>query len=234
MPGHRFPGALIHLWLLDKSPWSWSTWQENTGLCNGLFTEEDSKLPLTFTRAKVDSIKAFFSEYNNIVSQDDKIKFVQRRNNISNAGREAWHEFTAALWKKSKLHDRIVQCLRATRIHPADICSINSIKPADVKAEDYIHLCLDAVGLELFGPDILDSSGLVAQPYRTIVRQIAMQSWEVLQYHLKKAATKLPDLREKAEDAIKCNYFHVYLLVNINLICPLQRSTTNLPSSNLR
>lgn len=218
MPGHRFSGSLLHFWLLSGSPWSWQTWKDLTGLSDGLFPNDDSKLPLGLTRNKVESIKAFISEYSNLSKEDDKIKFLQKRGSVPNAGRDAWLDISSKVWKKAKIHDHIVKCFRDVRIHPADLCSNNSTNPSNIKAEDYLPLAIDSIGLQLFGPDILDSSSsLVAQPYRSLVRQVAMQSWESLRYHLIRASTKLPELKEKALEAIKGQYLrslakNIYIL----------------------
>lgn len=78
MPSHTIPSTLIKLYHTKGfagAPWIFPTWQDITGVYDGLFPINETKLPKRWTPEVVASVRSYFDQYESKRNEDEKIKF---------------------------------------------------------------------------------------------------------------------------------------------------------------
>lgn len=208
MPSHTAHSALIKLYYLPDhpgAPWTWPVWQSITGIHHGLFPSDDKLLPHGWTREDSDQVKSFFMHYNNLPTEDSKIKFCAqfRSGNFRLAG-EIWIKFIRKHWEKWHIHDIIVTVLRQTGIHPISIMvgdpsGENSWPSADM----YLTMSVDSIGTALFGDEAFGESDLLPPDLRKCTLILGQCSWGRIRVRTLADKGKLANLESLAVEAFE-------------------------------
>ena len=181
MPSHTAHSALIKLYYLPGhpgAPWGWPVWQSITGIHHGLFPSDDKHLPHGWTRTDSDLVKSFFVEYNNLPTEDLKIKFcAQFRSGQYRVAGEIWLKFIRKHWEKWRIHDTIVNIFRQVGIHPIGIMVDNQALENWPQAEMYLPIALDSIGMALFGDEAFGGKELLPLDLWKCLLILAQCSW---------------------------------------------------------
>jgi len=178
MPGHTPTGGLAKQHGKEGRPWIWVRWQELTGVHFGLFPADDGRLPDGWDRATSDEVAAFFDRFERIPTEEERIKFVsQRKGGHEIPGRGKFTSWVNALWKKCKMNDIIIKVLRQEELHPVNIMVALENLDDWPAGDSWIPLALDAVGLELFGPEAMTCNGRLGTNDRNCVQIFIQRTW---------------------------------------------------------
>ncbi|TFK17447.1 hypothetical protein FA15DRAFT_605046 [Coprinopsis marcescibilis] len=211
MPSHTNSSGLVKLWFASQSfpgaPWTFEGWQEITGITHGLFPTDDKLLPPGWTRETADAVYAYFDEYNNQTSEDDKIRLAIVPRGIINdpiPGRRYWRDWVTVHWgKKWNIHTRISKALTNCGLHPVQLVIDSGDLDLVPSAGLYLSAGLDAIGLALFGTDCLDKSGHLHPHLREPTLVFAQRTWQMACRSIGPKKKRLMELEEKATDALK-------------------------------
>jgi hypothetical protein len=169
MPSHTAAEALLQLYDLGEYPWAWSTWQDITGIQQGLFPSDDNHLPKGWTREDALDIKSFFHKYTQISKTKAKIKFASSSNNTV-PGCKKWSQLVSKNWDKWGIHTLIIEGLRKHGIHPITLLnSSTSISNNDgtlnlnawPKSDLYVPMAIDTIGMLVFGPEAFNGGDIL-------------------------------------------------------------------------
>lgn len=183
MPSHTSASALIKLFFLDEAPWKWPAWQERTGISRGLFPDNDKKLPPGWSRKDAVDVRSYFTAYNQISSEGEKIKFATRtKGNSSYPGRAVWNVFVARNYARWGIHNLIVEELKEWDIHPMTILiRDNNCGGQWPNADFYIPKIIDGLGLKLFGYEAFpDGIEVLTTDLRKCLQIFVQRSWNTL------------------------------------------------------
>lgn len=203
MPSHTSVSALIKLFFaVPGAPWTFPRWQEITGVDHGLNPKDDNNLPSGLSRADATHVDSYFSRYNAQPSEDDKIKFAStaRKNNKDPcAGRQIWQTWVNARYSPQwKINSRISKILSSLGLHPQQIMAENG-ESTPPSSASYLPLALDAIGLDLFGPEALDNNKRLITKLREPTLILAQCTWRLEIKSMKGRKKRVEKLREKAE-----------------------------------
>ncbi|KAF9441652.1 hypothetical protein P691DRAFT_683240 [Macrolepiota fuliginosa MF-IS2] len=182
MPSHTAASALIRLFFFNGAPWEWSVWQELTGIRHGLFPSEDKKLPPGWTRKDASDVWSYFLAYNNLDTEEQKIRFATRtKGNSSYPGRVIWNSFVSRNWSRWGVNTLVVEELRAWDVHPVSILVRENINSSWPCADFYIPMILDTLGMKLFGEEAFPSgSEVLPTDLRRCLQNLAQRSWSTI------------------------------------------------------
>lgn len=210
MPSHTAPSALMRLHSNDGAPWKWPTWQERTLILDGLFPEDDSKLPKGFTRQNALDVQSYFRNYHQIPSEDKKIAFaVNAKGASSFPGREFWNSFVFKNWNSWGIHAAVVEELKDMDIHPLDILiRENALDAPWPVSDNYLPMILDSLALKLFGEEAFPQGSTVLGPsLRESVRIIAQRSWNTLRVQVNSLRNRPQEIEAAALAVFKGEFF---------------------------
>lgn len=203
MPSHTIASAVIKLWTLGV-PWDLANWQALTGVQNGLFPDNSALLPKGWTREDATDIKSYFDQYNRQPTEDDKISFTRQSKGSILPGRKRWREWINALWRTSRIHEKITFVLHANNCHPVTLFVESSDGTVTwPMGGTWIPLCLDAVASELFGEDCLDQHGRLPEPLRAPTQALVQRTWTNLNKRLDRGKNRLALLELEAIEAFE-------------------------------
>jgi TATA-binding protein-associated factor len=174
-----------------------------TGVRHGLFSKDDTQLPPGWTRADSESVSSYFSQYSNIVGEDARIKFSSSRTGAVVPGRDFWRSWVTSNWGKWKIHSRIAELLTARDIHPVSLYQKNTDLKNKQVSNSYLPLILDDIGLSLYGPEALDSRGLLPYALRGPTQQLAQRTWSTLTKQISRSKQKFASLEAAARVAFE-------------------------------
>lgn len=205
MPSHTAHSALIKLYYVPGypgAPWIWPQWQSITGIRHGLFPTDDKLLPHNWTREDSNQVKSFFTQYNNVATEDSKIKFcAQVKAGPHRIGGEIWLKLIRSHWEKWHIHDTIVDAFRQQGIHPINIMLKN---PDNWPQSDmYIPMATDVIGMALFGEEAFDGNELLPADLRKCVQILAQCSWARIRVRVLTDKGKLNNLEGLALEAFQ-------------------------------
>jgi hypothetical protein len=231
MPSHTPASALIKLYLLDGLPWEYPTWKAITGIHNGLFPSDDTLLPGGWTRQDVNDIKSYFDRYNQLPTEDDKIKFSVSRKADGLVGREKWRTFVNKSWDKWGVHNLIVEGLRKESVHPITIMVNDGDLDDWPCASNYVSKAVETVGALLFGPEAFQVGELLPSKVRKCVIILIQRSWARIRDQVNRDKKRMEVLEATAISAFqgKCLSFLQHLQLMNTLIAfdegPVTKST---------
>ncbi|KIK51761.1 hypothetical protein GYMLUDRAFT_251819 [Collybiopsis luxurians FD-317 M1] len=212
MPSHTAASALIKLFFTDTHPsaisghpWDWPAWQEITGVKHGLFPSDDKLLPKGLTREDASDIYSYFRAYNDLDTEDKKIKFaISSRGTSAIPGRKKWANWVGKNWDSWKIHAKIVECLHTHGIHPVTILIKEGSLDADWPSADmYLPKALETIAFALFGPEAFgdDNDGkehLLPTIFRRPLTIISQRSWDRIRRHISRDRNRLGDIEKAA------------------------------------
>lgn len=229
MPTHTVPSAVIKLWTLGV-PWDYPAWQVATGVQHGLFPDNPALLPKGWTPEDASNVKSYFDQYRLQPTEDDKIAFARQTKGSALPGRKKWRDWISALWRTSRIHERIIAVLHANNCHPLTLAVESSNGTTSwPMGGTWIPLCLDAVASELFGEDCLDQHGRLPESLRAPTQALVQRTWTNLTKRLDRGKKRIATLEEEAiqafdgESSSRCN---VIYLIDRSFVSS-QISTTN-------
>lgn len=196
----------------NGAPWTYPLWQETTGVRHGLFSKDDGLLPKGWKRSDATQVSAYFDQFGQKIKEDDKIKFASATKSSDQIpGRAVWRRFLSEGWRKWQIHAKITEILSSISLHPVTL-ALNANPPSLdnwPKAQSYLPMAVDAVGVELFGEDILDPLGRVQAELRPWVQAIIYRTWCNLRNQVGRSKVRLVTLEVAATDAFsgKCAMF---------------------------
>jgi len=200
MPSHTIQSALVKLHNLDGAPWHWRPWNDITGIHNGIFPPDDTLLPKGLTRKDVIDIQSYFTQYEAQPSEDAKIKFAASKGTPI-PGRTKWRDWITTGWRVWKIHSRISEVMTTEGLHPAMIMARGSGEWPS--GDTYIPILVDAVAQNLFGDESLDSSGRLADRYRSLTQHIVQRTWINISKQTKRNKARLDSLEAAATKAFE-------------------------------
>jgi hypothetical protein len=206
MPTHTIPGTMIKFFLIDEAPWNWVPWKDITNVRHGPFPSDDNLLPEGLSRKDVEEIQSYFSQYDAIPGEEAKVKFMSQRKGTHIPGRDKWRDWVTTGWKSWKIHSRITDVLIQEQLHPLSIILLDQEEnPLKYKgklefpmAETYIPVSLDAVALNLFGEESLDSSSRLTGKYRHVTQLLVQRTWMNICKQLTRNQNRLGHLEDAA------------------------------------
>ncbi|KAJ3548525.1 hypothetical protein NMY22_g1227 [Coprinellus aureogranulatus] len=210
MPTHTIHSALIKLFLaVDGSPWNFPGWQDITSVKYGLFPDDDSRLPHGWSRDKAKEIMKYFREYEQLRTEDDKIKFAGMQRRIGNdviPGRALWRKWVTERYSRDwDIHGRIAEVIQEIELHPLQLMSACSDFKNFPGAASYLPAALDSIAIALFGEDCLDQTGHLQRQLRDPTLILAQRTWEQLRRsHFRdvKRLSKLESIMENTLQAL--------------------------------
>ncbi|KAI6009149.1 hypothetical protein EDC04DRAFT_2610697 [Pisolithus marmoratus] len=134
--------ALAHS--CEGIPWTLHTWQEITGITNGLFPNDDHKLPTSISRADAVNIATYFDALDEKGTRDKWLKFLQARNDpyfgqangVSMTWLDSLKTNFGCMKKTAKEHREAVEL--AYLVASADI-TVKKLRKAFTLVEEYTH-----------------------------------------------------------------------------------------------
>ena len=201
MPTHTIASALVKLWTLG-APWDYPAWQTTSGTYHGLFPADPAHLPKGWTAEDAANVKSYFEQYRLQPTEDDKIAFARQTKGSVLPGRKTWRDWVSALWRTSRVHEKIIAVLNANNCHPLNLAADTVTWPM---GGTWIPLCLDAVALELFGEECLDHHGRLPEAPRAPTQALIQRTWTNLTKRLDRSKKRLSILEEEAVQAFKGN-----------------------------
>lgn len=213
MPTHTIHSALTQMYIMPDcpgAPWNFSVWRELTGVRHGLFPADDDKLPKGWTRQTANEISSYFDQFRACMSEDEKIKFssMTQEGVQMVPGRKAWRDWVTKLWKKAKMHEKIIEVLSAQNYHPYSLMNEEESPPSWPEAGIYVPLLIDPVGLALFGDECFSESGreMVRVRLRNPVKAIITRSWLTLYTNLNRLKKSIILLEVEAIQAFEGDF----------------------------
>lgn len=216
MPSHTPASALIKLYFLDQAPWQWPVWQDITGIRHGLFPEDDSKLPVGWTRADANDVFSYFTQYNHIDTEDNKIKFACGGKGVDSIpGRKKWSDFVTKSWSRWGINERIIAGLHKHNIHPITIMSQQNSLDDWPKADTYVPIALDTIGLVLFGTEAFGDADLIPYSVRRCTAVFVQRTWARIRERVMRDKGKHPEIEKAALEAFQgtCSQFRLNRLL---------------------
>ena len=212
MPSHSISSAFTQLWgNANGAPWNYPTWLEHTKLPDGIFPEDDLKLPSAWSRQDVDHIMQFFDEYQKISSETERLRFAQKTKGLLPPGQPLWRDFLRKGWPKWKAHAMIVEQLRISGVHPLVIQQDEGTAEWP-RADSYLPVALNSIGLALFGPEAFEGKEILPLKIRNPLRMIVQHSWDNLCRTASNGQQKLEEFQKAGLAAVngRCYNFNVF------------------------
>ncbi|RXW15947.1 hypothetical protein EST38_g9910 [Candolleomyces aberdarensis] len=129
---------------------------------------------------KVNQIESYFSQYNAKPTEDEKIKFAQKKKEEGTdkvPGRDEWRKWVTKHYSTHwKIHSRISKILSAHGIHPQQIMAETGESAVPNNAT-YLAIAIDAIGHELFGSEALTSNNRLHPKLRDPTMIMAQRTW---------------------------------------------------------
>lgn len=207
MPSHTIHSALAQMYFAKehaRAPWDYPVWQELTGVRHGLFPADDDKLPAGWTRQTATDIASYFDQFRAIELEEEKIKFSSMKDKSQMVpGRKAWKEWVTKLWKKAKMHDKIIKVFAEQEMHPYQLMQADS-SAAWPDALVFIPLMIESVGLAIFGEEAFSLRPVIVHvDLRNPVRAVMTRSWITLNTSLGRMKKKIAVLEDEANKAFE-------------------------------
>ncbi|KXN84276.1 SWI/SNF-like matrix-associated actin-dependent regulator [Leucoagaricus sp. SymC.cos] len=205
MPSHTAACALIKLYAVGGAPWQWPTWQKLTGICHGLFPQDDKDLPPGWTRKDAEDIESYFTGYLNQGSEEDMQRFSKKSGTPAYPGRNLWNSYVQKMWSRWKIHAIIVDELKAADIHPQDILiRENDPHLTWPNADSYLPQIFDSLGLRIFGDEAFpDGSEVLRSALRAPLRMLIQRSWTSIRVHVGNIKKRAAEREAVARAAFK-------------------------------
>jgi TATA-binding protein-associated factor len=220
MPSHTAASALIKLYYLGGLPWNCTLWQEITDIKHGLFPTDDHHLPKGWTRSDADDIHSYFEQYNQLDTEDNKVKFaVAHQGGALIPGRKKWNDFVSKFWEKWNIHGRITEGLRKHGIHPITILVQEGSLDSWPNPEMYVPMALDTIGMLVFGGEAFDDAEILSYAVRKCLSIFVQRSWSRVRRQVRKDRARLSDIEKSALNAFEGMLFAQWLatpLANIS------------------
>jgi TATA-binding protein-associated factor len=201
------------MYIDSHAPWDFPRWKSLTGIQNGLFPEDDSLLPKTWSREDANSVRSYFDQYSKKKKEDDKIKFASARAGGHQVpGRDFWRKWVTDSWKDWKIHSKIIEVLSIENLHPLTLAlnsktrSLESWPPAN----QYVPMAVDPVGAALFGPECQDIFGRVQADLRQTTQALIQRTWTNLYNQVQRTKVRLAGLEEDATNAFNGRFLLFY------------------------
>lgn len=210
MPSHKSPSAFIKLFCLNGAPWEWPAWQERTGIHHGLFPALDEHLPPGWTRQNAVDVHSYFTAYNQLTSETDRIRFATRtQGGSSYPGRAFWSSFVNGNYSRWGIHNLVVAELKEWDVHPmAIMIRENSTNDQWPNADFYVPKIIDSLALKLWGPEAFrEGSEILSTDLRRCLQIFVQRAWTNLRGRMlalrgqqgKVEATAIAAFKGKAE-----------------------------------
>ncbi|KJA14356.1 hypothetical protein HYPSUDRAFT_208778 [Hypholoma sublateritium FD-334 SS-4] len=173
-----------------------------THTINGLFPDDAALLPKGWTPQDAANIKSYFDQYRLQPTEDDKIAFARQTKGSALPGRKKWRDWISAVWRTSRIHERIISVLHTNNCHPLTLSaeSANGTTTWPMGGT-WIPLCLDAVASDLFGEDCLDQHGRLPESLRAPTQALVQRTWMNLTKRLDRGKKRLSILEQGAIQA---------------------------------
>ncbi|KAI6097725.1 P-loop containing nucleoside triphosphate hydrolase protein [Pisolithus croceorrhizus] len=123
MPSFTVAGALLQLSEGGKDPWNWPQWQAITGLSSApwVVETETTPHPLGWDAQTLDAVQAFVRAFDTRTKQEDRVRFMRKRDDTYSVGREAWRTFVTTHWLKEwRLERKVMDILQDNALAPID------------------------------------------------------------------------------------------------------------------
>lgn len=209
MPTHTIPSIVIKLWSLGF-PWDTSVWQAITGVKHGLFPKDHKHLPKGWTPADARNIKSYFDQYMAKPTEESMIAFSSQRGGAALPGRKKWRDWINSIWNSAKIHERIIAVITANNCHPLTFQTDDTT--AWPLGATWLPLCLDAIGVDLFGEECLDNFGRLRENLRIPTQAMAQRTWTNLVKRLARCRKRSAIIEQEAMEAFDGNSFSYDLL----------------------
>ncbi|KAJ2914050.1 hypothetical protein MD484_g6375, partial [Candolleomyces efflorescens] len=206
MPSHTPASALVKLYFaLRESPWTFTLWQQITEVYHGLNPEKDSLLPEGLSRDEIASVLSYFDRYNNLGTEDEKIKFAakaKKHGKDSVPGRGYWTSWVNARYNaRWQINQRISNIFDSLGVHPEQIMAETG-ESTPPPSGSYLPLALDIIGRDVFGPEALDSNHRLIPKLREPALILAQRAWFHATKRVGPKNKKADKAREKAESLL--------------------------------
>ncbi|RXW12649.1 hypothetical protein EST38_g13204 [Candolleomyces aberdarensis] len=206
MPTHTPASALIKLFFaMHGAPWIFPRWLEITGLKHPFNPKRDEHIPKDLTRAKINAIESYFSQYHAKPTEDEKIKFAMKlkQDGIETVpGRELWRNWVTSHYSTHwKIHSRIAKILSSQGIHPEQLMAETG-DDSPPNSASYLPIVLDDIGRELFGPEALDSNGRLLTKLRDPTLILAQRTWTSQVKNMGPRKLRLEKMLQQAEEKL--------------------------------
>ena len=201
MPSHLIHGILVQMYYdVDGAPWNFTVWKDMTGVCYGLFPEDDNQLPKGWSRQTATEISSFFDQFRACMTEDEKIKFSSVKKRGQNVpGRTAWRDWVTKVWKKAKIHEKIAEVLTAENLHPYALAAQSDSSDTWPSANMWVPLAIDPVALALFGEECYSNNAeRVRFSLRTTTGSLITRTWLGLYNNLQRSKKKIDTLESAA------------------------------------
>jgi len=203
MPTHTIHYILTQMYYdYNEAPWNFDTWKELTGVRHGLFPKDDKQLPTNWTRQTSNEIGSYFDQFRALKSNNQKSKFSSAKGNSQMVpGRQAWRDWVTKGWKNWKIHDRIVDVLRAEELHPYTLAAETNSWP---DATQWVPLAIDPVGTALFGEQCYSPGKERVDPFlRPTIRALITRTWVTLYTSFNRSKARIDLLESNAVKAFE-------------------------------
>jgi len=209
MPSHTAASGLIKLYSLDGAPWNWPAWQERTGIYHGLFPPDDKHLPRGWSRQDSMDVFAYFTGFNNLQTEDQKIQFSKPKGAGSNyPGRTIWNSFVSRHWNKWGIHNAVIEELRDWDIHPVSILlRENGLDGEWPAADTFSTLIYDTLAMKLFGEEAFPPNcEILGTPLRKALQPFVQRSWNTIRAQVHAQRSRKNEIEAVAHAACQGKY----------------------------
>lgn len=172
MPTPNLGGALLSLY--HEGIWGYPAWQELSGCIIDFERLDCAKFPESWSQDDILNVKSYVDQHKAQRSDLAKNAFAASKSTTL-PGRKLWNSFIAFLWKKTRLHLLIARCLADNNCHPSDFAVDDTDHIAT--GSMYIPLCLDDMGLKLFGLEAFDQTDHLRGALRPPTQALALRTW---------------------------------------------------------
>lgn len=207
MPTHTVPSIVIKLWILGI-PWTSAVWQAITGVKFGLFPEDPNNLPTGLTPDDSRNVKSYFDQFSARPTEESMIAFASQRGGAVLPGRKIWRDWINSIWKSAKIHNRITAAIAANNCHPLSLALVHADGEITwPMGSVWLPLCLDSIGIALFGREYLDPFGRLRHDLRIPTQALAQRTWMTLTKRLTRCKKRSSILEQEANEAFNGDSF---------------------------
>jgi hypothetical protein len=209
MPSPTSASALIQLHKNNNAPWEWETWKSITGIRDGLFPTDDTKLPRGLSRRDSDDILSYFTAFNALPSEGAKFKLAAGRGGVKTPGRQTWHTFVRKNYNKWGINGIIIQALNRANAHPVKQMLGENNLDVWPSSEHLLPQALNEIGLALFGNEAINQdTDNIHNFLRAPTQHIAQNTWSNLNKQFTRDRKNMSEYEDAAKKAFEGAYPH--------------------------
>jgi hypothetical protein len=203
MPTPTLHSAISKLGVIEPgAPWCWQPWKKLTGIEHGLNPVDDKDLPKGLTRQQAERIESYHDAYKAKASDDARQAFTKG----THPGREIFQKFITSNWVAWNIPKIVIQHLSEEQLLPLQEMVINEYDDI-VDSSGQLAIVYGKVGFELFGEEVVNSSGRLNPKYLSPVQTIVQRVYRNVRNQARRTLARIEKTGKAVGDLIDSESF---------------------------